>query len=164
MERIKVGVIVGEAKGNTSKIKNVIDKAKAVLQKKKDIDDAEKEFEIILSEEVPAFNSIMLSEDALVELPLLSLFDVDENGNIYMDKNKVFNIDAFSLLPEIVGLFNRNIQTSFLIINKSGVSLEDIANDESICYCRKEKGIAKTRVSMEEIFDRTFSSKEDDEK
>jgi hypothetical protein len=156
MERIKVGVIVGEAKKNISKIKKIIDNTKKALAKKIEGEDAEIEFERILAKEVPAFNARMLSEDALCELPLLALFDVDEEGNLYLAHDKIFNVESFSLLPEIVALFNINRQASFLILNKAGVSLEDMAEEGNFCFCRQEKGIVKNRIVLEEILEDIF--------
>jgi hypothetical protein len=106
MERTKVGSIVGETKSNIPKIKKIIDSAKKEIKKSDELEKIEKKFEKILRGEISNFDIKAFSSDALCEVPLLTLFEMDEGGNLYLENNNIFKVSRISILSEMVACFN----------------------------------------------------------
>jgi len=109
MERVKVGIIVGEAKANISKIKKILDSTKQEIDEKTTVEKAVKKFEKIMKKEMPEFDMETFSSDALCEPLLLTLFEVDEVGNLYLEKDKTFKIETVALLREMLGCFGLEV-------------------------------------------------------
>ena len=109
MERTKVGIVVGEAKANISKIKKILDSTKKEIEAKDTVEKAAKKFEKILKKEMPEFDMKTFSSDALCEPLLLTLFEIDEVGNLYLEKDKTFKIEEVSILKEMLGCFGLEV-------------------------------------------------------